>query len=366
MPSVFDWLVTKKRSLTQRKGIKFSPSARSIILTIIILFVLFVLRYSGQIIHPFIWAIITAYLFAPLIYVLESRTRIHRTFWIMSAYLIIGIIIYWALSYAIPIANNEISDIVGTGTLNSASFLGNIEKIGKSNLFGFVIDYSDVASIMREWLSVKIKAFALPVFLGFMERFIMICAYFIITFYLLLDGEKYIRLFLLLFPAKYRRELTDVASDINETLGVYIRGQVVLIIIMSLASWIVLATLKVHYSLVLCLATGVLEVVPVVGPIIATILAAIVAFYQPTVAWGLTNASLTLIVIAAYFLLRQIEDMVIIPNIVGKFVHVHPVVVLFAFFVGARVGGVLGMFLALPVSAVVKILFNYFYPKLIE
>jgi predicted PurR-regulated permease PerM len=364
MPSVFDWLITRKRALAKRKGIKFSPSAKSIILIVIVLFIFFVLRYSGQIIHPFIWAIITAYLFAPLIYFLETKTRVSRIFWIMSAYIIIGVTIYWALSYAIPIANNEVSEIIGTGTVKGASFLGNIEKIGKGNLFGFVIDYGDVASMMRVWLSSKIKALALPVFFGFMERFILICAYFIITFYLLLDGEKYIRLFLLLFPAKYRRELTDVAADINETMGTYIRGQVILILIMSLASWIVLSILKVNYSLILCLATGVLEVVPVIGPLIATTLAALVAFYQPAVAWGLTNVTLTLIVIAAYFILRQIEDMIVIPNIVGKFIHVHPVIVLFAIFIGARIGGVLGIFLALPVSAVLKILFNYFYPKL--
>jgi predicted PurR-regulated permease PerM len=364
MPSVFDWLIIRKKSLIKRKGIKFSPLAKSIILIIVALLVFIILRYSGQIIHPFIWAILTAYLFAPLIYSLETRTRIPRAFWIILVYIIIGSVIYWALSYAIPIANNEITEIVGVDTVKGGSFLGRIENIGKGMVFGINIDFTDIASKLRAWLSAEITAFALPVFFGFMERLILISAYFIITFYLLLDGEKYIRLFLLLFPTKYRRELTNVAGDINETLGAYIRGQVILILIMSLASWIVLSILRVNYSLVLCLATGVLEVVPIIGPIIATTLAAIVAFYQPTVAWGLTNVTLTLLVIAAYFILRQVEDLIVIPNVVGKFIHVHPVVVLFALFIGARIGGILGIFLALPISAVLKVLFNYFYPKL--
>jgi predicted PurR-regulated permease PerM len=363
MPSVFDWLKTNKRTL-KRKGMKFSPAAKSIVLIAIALLVFVVLRYSGLIIHPFIWAIMTAYLFAPLIYFLETRTRIPRTFWIILVYIIIGFAIYWALSYVIPIANNEISQMIGTETAKGESFLGHIEKIGKGNIFGFEIDYGDIISKLRAWLGDQITAFALPVFFGFMERLVLISAYFIITFYLLLDGEKYVRLFLLLFPAKYRRELTSVSKDINETLGAYIRGQVILIFIMSLASWLVLTTLRVNYSLVLCLATGVLEVVPIIGPIIATTLAALVAFYQPSVAWGLTNVTLTLIVIAVYFILRQIEDLIVIPNVVGKFIHVHPVVVLMALFIGARIGGVLGIFLALPVSAVLKVLFNYFYPKL--
>ena len=364
MPSVFDWLKVRRKALVKRKGIKFTPAAKSVILIITAFLVFVILRYSGQIIHPFIWAVLTAYLFAPLIYFLETKTRIPRTFWIISVYIIIGFAIYWALSYATPIANNEISEMIGAGTIKGESFLGRIEKIGKGTIFGFGIDYGDIASKLRAWLSTEISTFALPVFFGFMERLILISAYFIITFYLLLDGEKYIRLFLLLFPAKYRRELTSVAKDINETMGAYIRGQVILILIMSLASWIVLSTLRVNYSLVLCLATGVLEVVPIIGPIIATTLAAIVAFYQPTVALGLTNVTLTMVVISAYFILRQIEDLIVIPNVVGKFIHVHPVVVLFALFIGARIGGVLGIFLALPVSAVSKVLFNYFYPKL--
>ncbi len=363
MPSVFDWLKTKKNRL-KRKGIKFSPSAKSAVIVAILLLVYFILRYSGQIIHPLIWALITAYLFAPLIYSLEKKTRIPRVFWIIAVYIIIGFAIYWAVSYAIPIAKNEISEISGKGNVNGESFIGHIQKIGTGNILGFDVDYKDLVSKTTDWISDQITAFALPVFFGFMERIIMISAYFIITFYLLLDGEKYIRFFLLLFPAKYRREITDVAAEINETLGTYIRGQVILILIMSAASWMILTALRVHYSLVLCSITGILEVVPIIGPIIATILAAFVAFYQPVATWGMTNAALAMIVVAAYFALRQIEDLIVIPIVVGKFVHVHPVVVLVALFIGARVGGVLGVFLALPVSAMLKVLFNYFYPKL--
>jgi len=364
MPSVFDWLRTHKRKLEKRKGVKFSPAAKSIILTIIALILFFILRFSGQIIHPFIWALITTYLFAPLIFFLEARTRIKRIFWILAVYFIIGLILYWALSYVTPIANKEISEMIGTEGLSGSSFLGQFAKIGSSNLLGYEINYREVIPKLQTWLREQISTFAVPVFFGFIERLILISAYLIITFYLLLDGEKYIRFFLLLFPAKYRRELTNVAKDINVTLGAYVRGQVILILIMSTASWLLLTSLKVHYSLVLCMATGILEVVPIIGPIIATTLAALVAFNQPTVAYGLTNIHLTLIVIIGYFVLRQIEDLIVIPNVVGKFIHVHPVVVLFALFVGARIGGVLGIFLALPVSAVLMVLFNYFYPKL--
>ena len=364
MPSVFDWLKLRKRALVKRKGVKFTPVAKSITLILIILFAIFVLRYSAQIIHPFIWAAMTAYLFSPLIYHLESRTRLPRVLLILSVYIIIGFFIYWALSFAIPILNNEVSELVGSTPATGQSMLGKLSDIGTGKVFGVEVNYRDNILKLRDWFIGQARTFAFPVFFGFLERLILTSAYLIITFYLLLDGEKYIRLFLLLFPTKYRRELTNVALELNETLGAYIRGQVILILIMSTASWIVLTCLRVNYALILCLATGVLEVVPIIGPIIATTLAALVAFNQPVVAWGLTNITLTLIVAAVYFILRQVEDLIVIPNIVGKFIHVHPVVVLFSLFIGARVGGILGIFLALPVAAVLKVLFNYLYPKL--
>jgi predicted PurR-regulated permease PerM len=364
MPSVFDWLKTKKKQLRKKSGIKFSPTAKAVTIAIMVVFVLLILRYAVQIIHPFIWAILTAYLFAPLIFSLERRTKIHRVVWILLAYLLIGIILIWAVKYAFPIINNEVSELFGVGNTNTTSFIGHISDLGKGKVLGYEINIGDTIDKFQAWLREQAETFAVPVFFAFIERLILISAYLVITFYLLLDGEKYIRLFLLLFPTKYRREITNVAQDINETMGAYIRGQVILIFIMSFASWVILSTLRVHYSLVLCLTTGILEVVPIIGPIAATALAAIVAFNQPIVGWGLTNVTLTMIVIAAYFMLRQIEDLIVIPNIVGKFIHVHPVVVLFALFIGGRVGGVLGIFLALPVSAVLKVLLNYLYPKL--
>jgi predicted PurR-regulated permease PerM len=364
MPSVFDWLIAKKKSLKKRKGLKFSPAAKTITAVLMIAFVLFALKYSAQIIHPFIWAIITAYLFAPLIYNLETRTGVRRIFWILALYALIALTIYWALHYAVPLVKNEISELFGIGSSTGTSFVSKLSDVGKTNILGVNVDMKDNIEKLQAWMRSLVESQAVTVIFALIERLIALSAYCIITFYLLLDGEKYIRLFLLLFPAKYRREMTHVASDVNETLGAYIRGQVLLIFIMSFASWIVLATLKVNYALVLCLATGILEVVPIIGPIAATTLVALVAFNQATFAWGLTNVTLTLIIVASYFILRQIEDLIVIPQVVGKFIHVHPILVMVALFVGAKVGGMLGIFLALPVSALIKVLFNYLYPKL--
>jgi predicted PurR-regulated permease PerM len=135
---------------------------------------------------------------------------------------------------------------------------------------------------------------------------------------------------------------------------------------MSAASFITLSILRIKYALMLSLATGLLEVIPIAGPIVATVIASTVALFQITTPFGMSNATLTIIVIAAYFGLRQLEDYFIIPNVVSKFVKVHPVVAIFALMVGGSVSGVLGLFLAIPTAAIIIVFSGYIYKKLIE
>ena len=323
-----------------------------------------ILKYVGNIIYPFIWAMITAYLFAPLIYRLERISKLPRFIWIITVYIIIGFLIYWGLSILIPVINTQLVELISAPTQTGAGMLSKLYQAGKGTFLGFEIDYRGMLGQMQHWVRTEATTLALPVLLGTLERTLLFFLYLVFTFYLLMDGEKYIRLMLMLMPLKYRKEVTAVASDINQTLGAYIRGLVILIFIMGFDAWIFLAFLKVDYALLLAVATGFLEIIPLIGPIIATALVALVALYQPTVAYGLTNVSLALILVAIYFVLRQIEDYLIIPNVVGKFIHVHPIIVIFAILIGAQVAGILGVFLALPIAAVLKILFYYFYPKL--
>jgi predicted PurR-regulated permease PerM len=143
------------------------------------------------------------------------------------------------------------------------------------------------------------------------------------------------------------------------------RGQILLILIMSSATWLVLSVLGIRYALILGLITGVLELIPVIGPITATVPAVAVAFFQESpFGWSpLVNAG---VVALAYFLLRHAEDYFVIPQVVGRVVELHPLVAMFAIFSGAAIGGVLGMFLGVPVAAMVRIVGRYVYYKLME
>jgi predicted PurR-regulated permease PerM len=135
---------------------------------------------------------------------------------------------------------------------------------------------------------------------------------------------------------------------------------------MAVLLYIPLSILQIPYALVIAIASGVLELIPILGPWSAAIIAMLVALFQPEVPFGLTNLGLAGLIGIIYFALRQIEDSFIIPNIMGHLVRLHPAVVIFAVLAGGSIAGGLGLLLSIPTAAVVRIMLSYLYRKLVD
>ena len=344
----------------------FTVKAKVVALWVIIAIgTIFLFRFS-KIIPIFIWASVSAYLFNPALSFVTARTRLPRIFWIVVLYLLLGLFLFLAVKAFLPLATNEITDLVNGSLDDPASLLGRIASQGNFSILGFDINVREQVQLFSTWIKTQTPMQALRFFFGAVQTLVFMVIYLIVTFYLLLESDTYLKRIEDLIPHPYKQELSDLFERINSTLGAYIRAQVILIVIMSAASFIVLAALKIKYAFILSLATGILEVIPVAGPILATAIATTVALFQSNVPYGLTNATFALIIIAAYFALRQFEDYFIIPNVVSRFVRVHPLIAIFALLVGGMIGGVLGLFLAIPTAAILKVITKYLYLKLTE
>jgi predicted PurR-regulated permease PerM len=196
------------------------------------------------------------------------------------------------------------------------------------------------------------------------ERLAQFLLFMIVTFYLLLDAPHIGSYFKRLIPVSQRDEVVDVAQRVNRVLSQYMRAQLILIVIMSTASFVVLSIMGVRFAIVLAPIVGILEIFPIIGPFAAITLVTIVAMFSPP-HYGLSHTSSALVVALVFFALRQIEDYAVIPNIVGHAVRLHPALILFAVAAGTTFGGALGLFLAVPVTGALKVLGSYLYQKLV-
>jgi hypothetical protein len=101
------------------------------------------------------------------------------------------------------------------------------------------------------------------------------------------------------------------------------------------------------------------------GPWVAGAIAVSVSLFQDTTPFGWSHLTLAAAIGFGYFALRQLEDAFVIPTVIGRFVHLHPLLVLFCVVVGTGLGGILGLILAVPIAAVSRIMVSYLYAKLI-
>lgn len=172
---------------------------------------------------------------------------------------------------------------------------------------------------------------------------------FILSFYLLVDRERLGREAPNILPEEYREKTRLTIHLVEDKLGAWLRGQVVLSLVIGLITFLVLTALGVPFALPLAILAGFLEIIPTIGPIIAAIPAVIVAFAISPV--------MGLVVMVAYVGIQVAENNVLVPKIMQKAVGLNPVIILISILIGGQLFGIVGALLSIPfVSAAIIIL----------
>jgi predicted PurR-regulated permease PerM len=196
--------------------------------------------------------------------------------------------------------------------------------------------------------------------------FVKLFLFLVSTFYLLMDAPRLKRTVREIIPPTVRAELVALGQQINLTWQQYLRGELLLFGIMATATTIGLTLLQVPGALFLGLLSGMLELLPLVGPITAGALAVSVAYLNGTNPWGWSQVAYGLAVAIMYTVFRQAEDYFVVPHVLGRAVRLHPLVVLFALTAGGYMAGLFGLLVAVPVAASLKAIFTYVYSKMLD
>lgn len=204
------------------------------------------------------------------------------------------------------------------------------------------IDRSVVQSELSD-LSKNIFSFTFTLF----DDFLTIIFLLVLTFYLLLERDNLENRISALFVGKEER-IRKLIIHIQEKLGAWLRGQLLLSLIIGIMSYIGLTILNIPYALPLALLAGVMEVVPVIGPIISAL---------PAIAIALTiSPFLSAGVAAMFFIIQQSENHLIVPQVMKRAVGLNPLVVILAIAIGSRILGFAGALLAVPIAVVLQII----------
>jgi predicted PurR-regulated permease PerM len=175
----------------------------------------------------------------------------------------------------------------------------------------------------------------------------------VLSFFFLKDADAFRRSVLAMLPrGRLRWRGDEFFSDVNSTLAAYIRAQLTACLLVGIMCTIGFWAIGLPSPLVLGLIAGIFEFVPLVGPLTIAILAALLGLLH-------SGMGVALIVLVFLGVLRVVQDYVIYPRIIGTGIHLHPLAVIFAILAGAEIAGVAGIFLAIPVIAIVTVTYRH-------
>lgn len=329
-----------------------------ILVGIIVLWFLYIER---AILTPFILAAIFAYIFNPIVNFFYHKLKLPRTLSVIFIYLVI---ILGIVSIGMFFTRRVVDESVG---LRNQAFA--ITKSAK-NQINNLPDWAQPT--VKDTLSSfeKSSLVSYPSILSFFpkafSRILGTIIFLFAAFYFLKEGRNMLDKFLNFFPNDYKVEVDILIRRINSILGGYLRGQIFLVFFVSLVLFICLTILGVKFALILAVFSGFAEIVPIIGPIVAAAVAALVAFIGGTSNFGLPPIQVSIAVIIIYTIVRQVQDYFVTPYIMGKITRLHPLIILFAVLAGEHIAGILGLILAVPVAGVLRIVFEYSLDKVTD
>lgn len=174
----------------------------------------------------------------------------------------------------------------------------------------------------------------------------------VLSFFFLLNGSQIAEGFAAMFPVSRRETARKLAAEISETFGSYISGQVIVSAITGIVIWVATAVIGFKFSLILGIITAVGYAIPVIGMLIAQLIAIVLC--APQGGWMVLWVQLIM------FGMGRISDNILVPKIMGQSVGVSPIGVMFAVFAGGELFGIPGLLLGIPAAALIKILWRYF------
>lgn len=344
------------------KFLKFNNRTKRLLILIIVVILGAYFLYTVRIIlPPFVLAIVLAYLLNPLVTNLEKK-GFDRTLAILVVYATVLVTLTFVIVYAFPLIAKEIDRFSKTVPVltvqiqeSITNFYETYQKIQIPESLRQVID--DTISSMEQFLISSLDALAERV-IGIFSGMIIILISPILAFYFLKDKNIFVERIMGLFPIMLRRELAQLWKEIDRVLTKFIRGHLLVALLVGLMMALGLTIIDVPFAILLGIISGLLDLIPYFGPVLGTLPAFIMALLDSPI-----KAFYVLILM---IIVQQIESNILSPKILGESVGLHPLTVIFVVLAGGHLFGFLGLLIAVPITAVTRIIVNYWVDKIMN
>lgn len=327
------------------------PSVNISTSTIVRFFLVAVLVFGVYYLFDVLLAVVSAVILASAIEPVVRRMkryRINRIFSVVLLYLVIMLALTSLLVFFMPAVVNDTIALVGTlpQTISLESLWSPVQSIGV-NIAPDTVGAGTIslAEFVRGLQTVLVgTSGALQtvslIFGGILSLILII----VLSFYLAVQEDGVDDFLRIITPVTRHDYIIDLWKRSQRKIGYWLQGQILLSIIVGVLVYLSLTIVGIPNALFLAILAAMLEIIPVFGPIIAAVPAVLLAFADAGIGKGL-------LVVGLYVIIQQFENQLFYPLVVKKIVGISPIVVILALIVGAKLAGVLGAVIAVPLSA---------------
>jgi len=323
----------------------------------------------APVITPFVISAGLAFLGDPLVDRLERmkffKWRFSRTASVVLVFALISAGLFLVLLFFLPLLRDQVERLVEKAPEMFDWIVGTALPWlqAKLGLSAFELDAESITEALKSYW--KEVSTALVGVLGTVSRggqavlnWVMnLVLVPVVTFYLLRDWDKLIEGVRTLIPRKVEPVVSSLCREIEDVLGAFIRGQLMVMIALGLIYFAGLWAVGLDLALIIGMGAGLLSIVPYLGTFVGVVAAVIAAVFQ------FQDVLHTVLVLVVFGLGQSLEGMVLTPKLVGDRVGLHPVAVIFSVLAGGQLFGFLGILLALPVASALNVLVNYMHKK---
>jgi len=310
--------------------------------------------HIGQtIIVPLILGTLFALLLVPACNWLERKLRFHRT---LAA--LVALLLFFGLIIAVfTLIGSQMTMLKDDWPAFETQIWTGINSIQAWIHETFNIGYSKQSEYLSQTLSKSLSqgtAIVGIALISLSSLFILLVFTFLYTFFILIYRRHILRFLLLLNKREHQSIILDIASEVQYVVKKYLIGLILQMLIVAVMTFIALSIIGVKYGLMLSIITGVINVLPYVGIFVALLIISLITF---------ATSSLTkvLFVVVALIVVHFIDSNFVVPKIVGSKVKINSLFAMLAIIMGELIWGISGMFLAIPILAILKIVFDRIY-----
>lgn len=324
-----------------------------------------ILPHIRDLITVGIISIVLTYAFRPLVDYFE-RQGVNRVISILAIFAIVIALLVITLTSLVPMLIDEIGNLLARlQEIDLAQLQGNLMDWLQERLPG-IVGLLNLQEGQTQELANRIQEFtasflgqSLGVLSGAVNALSLAIVVPFLVFFMLKDGGAFTRSWVSKVPNRFFEMSMSLSYRIDKQLGNYILSILVESVIVGFLAWIAFAIVGVRFALVLGLVSGLLNMIPFFGPLIAWLPTAIVfaLTYQP-ISLGLFWMAVVLVGI------QMIDNVALKPLLISRSQEIHPVTVLLVVLIGGRVAGPIGMFIAVPFFSIIKVVIVDFYEHL--